>query len=63
MGFKKKPEFARQLRRALATSVLALFANAATADNVATVNVVQIFGTIDPAKVNDYTEYLSLIHI
>ena len=35
----------------------------ALAQKMATVNVVQIFGTVDPAKVNDYTEYLSLIHI
>lgn len=35
----------------------------ALADNVATVNVVQIFGTIDPAKINDYTEYMAGVNL
>ena len=35
----------------------------AQAENIATVNVVQIFGTIDPAKVNDYTEYMAGVNM
>ena len=31
--------------------------------NVATVNVVQIFGTIDPSKINDYTEYMAGVNM
>ena len=30
---------------------------------MATVNVVQIFGTVDPAKVNDYTEYMAAVNM
>lgn len=29
----------------------------------ATVNAVQIFGTIDPAKINDYTEYMAAVNL
>ena len=36
-----------------------LLSTAAFAQNIATVNTVQIFGTIDPAKINDYTEYMA----
>lgn len=35
----------------------------AQAENVATVNVVQIFGTVDPAKINDYTEYMAGVNM
>ena len=42
-------------------SVLA--AGNAFADNVVTVNAVQIFGTIDPAKINDYTEYMAGVNL
>lgn len=47
----------------LAGTALALMASAASATNVATVNVVQIFGTVDPAKVNDYTEYMAGVNL
>ena len=47
----------------LKSSLLALTATAASAANVATVNVVQIFGTIDPAKINDYTEYMAGVNL
>ncbi len=50
-------------RGALLGAGLALSAGAANAENVATVNVVQIFGTIDPAKVNDYTEYMAGVNL
>jgi peptide/nickel transport system substrate-binding protein len=33
------------------------------AQNVVTVNAVQIFGTIDPAKINDYTEYMAGVNM
>lgn len=45
----------------LATS--ALNAGSALADNVITVNATQIFGTIDPAKINDYTEYMAGVNL
>ena len=51
----------------LATAALAiataLTAGAASAQNRITVNAVQIFGTIDPAKINDYTEYMAGVNL
>lgn len=47
----------------VAAAATALFSGAATAQNVVTVNVVQIFGTIDPAKINDYTEYMADVNL
>ncbi|MEM1401431.1 MAG: ABC transporter substrate-binding protein, partial [Pseudomonadota bacterium] len=41
----------------------ALLASGALAENVVTVNAVQIFGTIDPAKINDYTEYMAGVNL
>lgn len=50
--------------KTVASAALVLMAGtAAIAQNVATVNVVQIFGTIDPAKVNDYTEYMAGVNM
>lgn len=48
-----------------ATALSALCAAGAMAeDKVAiTVNAVQIFGTIDPSKVNDYTEYMAAVNL
>ena len=51
------------LQGALLGAGLALSAGTAAAENVATVNVVQIFGTIDPAKINDYTEYMAGVNL
>ncbi len=34
-----------------------------SANNVVTVNTVQIFGTVDPAKINDYTEYMAGVNL
>ncbi|GFE51202.1 peptide ABC transporter [Roseobacter cerasinus] len=45
------------------TSAMALSAGTALADNVITVNATQIFGTIDPAKINDYTEYMAGVNM
>ncbi len=42
----------------------ALVAPAQAEDKVSlVVNVVQIFGTIDPAKINDYTEYMAAVNL
>ena len=48
---------------AVAASALMLGAGLASAQNVITVNAVQIFGTIDPAKINDYTEYMAGVNL
>ncbi len=50
----------RVLSAVLATTLLA---GPALADKVVTVNAVQIFGTIDPAKINDYTEYMAGVNL
>ncbi len=47
---------------AVAACGLAL-GSAALADNVITVNATQIFGTVDPAKINDYTEYMAGVNL
>ena len=46
-----------------ATAVLALGASAAGAQTVVTMNTVQIFGTIDPAKISDYTDYMAAVNL
>ena len=52
------------IRTALGSvAATALLAGAALAQNVVTVNTVQIFGTIDPAKINDYTEYMAGVNL
>lgn len=38
-------------------------AGAAQAQNVVTMNTVQIFGTIDPAKISDYTDYMAAVNL
>ncbi len=47
----------------IAGATALLMSTSAIAQNVATVNVVQIFGTIDPAKINDYTEYMADVNM
>ncbi len=47
----------------LAGATAMLLSTAATAQNIATVNTTQIFGTIDPAKINDYTEYMAGVNM
>jgi len=42
---------------------LVLAAQGAIAQNVVTLNTVQIFGTIDPAKISDYTDYLAAVNL
>ena len=44
-------------------AALMLGAGVASANNVVTVNTVQIFGTVDPAKINDYTEYMAGVNL
>lgn len=53
------------LKRLLLTSAAALIlpAAAAVAQNVVTMNTVQIFGTIDPAKISDYTDYMAAVNL
>lgn len=48
-----------------ATALAALSAGPALADEpvAITMNAVQIFGTIDPAKINDYTEYMAATNL
>jgi len=50
-------------RCALAATLSLAAAPAVHAKNVATVNATQIFGTIDPAKINDYTEYMAAVNL
>ena len=52
-----------QLLLATALSALALGAAPAFAKNVVTMNTVQIFGTIDPAKISDYTDYMASVNL
>ena len=47
----------------LAICAMAVVSIPAHSENVATVNIVQIFGTVDPAKVNDYTEYMAAVNM
>jgi peptide/nickel transport system substrate-binding protein len=56
------------MTRLLATSgMLALsigmMSAAAQAQTVVTMNTVQIFGTIDPAKISDYTDYMAAVNL
>jgi peptide/nickel transport system substrate-binding protein len=55
-------------KRLLATTATlalasALVGGAAAAQNVVTMNTVQIFGTIDPAKISDYTDYMAAVNL
>ncbi|MFV0386033.1 ABC transporter substrate-binding protein [Paracoccus sp. (in: a-proteobacteria)] len=54
----------RKLLTATALAGLTALPALAQDDKVAiTVNAVQIFGTIDPAKINDYTEYMAAVNL
>lgn len=52
-----------------ATAATALLAGAITtatgavAQNIVTMNTVQIFGSIDPAKISDYTDYMAAVNL
>lgn len=57
-------QFSRSLiGKLLVGTAMSLLANAASAQHVVTVNTVQIFGTVDPSKVNDYTEYMAGVNL
>lgn len=47
----------------LTSSVALILPLAAAAQNVVTMNTVQIFGTIDPAKISDYTDYMAAVNL
>lgn len=47
----------------LGSSALTLPARAQDDKISLVVNAVQIFGTIDPAKINDYTEYMAIVNL
>lgn len=54
----------KKLLTATALSALTAWPALAQDDKTAvTMNVVQIFGTIDPAKINDYTEYMAAVNL
>ncbi|MBB3459015.1 peptide/nickel transport system substrate-binding protein [Rhizobium sp. BK313] len=57
-----------KLRFIASTAVAALLAGvagtaSASAKTVVTMNTVQIFGTIDPAKISDYTDYMAAVNL
>jgi peptide/nickel transport system substrate-binding protein len=56
-----------KLRIFASTATAALIAgsaglSSASAENIVTMNTVQIFGTIDPAKISDYTDYMAAVN-
>lgn len=53
----------QRLLQASAVSALLLGAAPALAQTVVTMNTVQIFGTIDPAKISDYTDYMAAVNL
>lgn len=48
---------------ALAGAMAVSFAAPTLAQNIVTMNTVQIFGTIDPAKISDYTDYMASVNL
>ncbi|NTF46277.1 ABC transporter substrate-binding protein [Rhizobium rhizogenes] len=55
-----------KLRLIASTAFAALvagIAGTAAAKTVVTMNTVQIFGTIDPAKISDYTDYMAAVNL
>ncbi len=55
-----------KLRFIASTAIAALLAGVAgtaSAKTVVTMNTVQIFGTIDPAKISDYTDYMAAVNL
>ena len=52
----------KKLKLSIAGTLLA-GTSSLMAANVATVNITQIVGTIDPAKINDYTEYMASVNM
>src|SRR5260221_8925725 len=58
----KRSLFASPAIAALTVTVLGA-ATPASAPTVVTMNTVQIFGTIDPAKISDYTDYMASVNL
>lgn len=44
-------------------AALCLTAGMAMSETVVTMNTVQIFGSIDPAKISDYTDYMAAVNL
>src|SRR6266545_5725861 len=57
---KQRSLFASTAIAALAIAALGTAASAAT---LVTMNTVQIFSTIDPAKISDYTDYMAAVNL
>ncbi|SOH95136.1 peptide/nickel transport system substrate-binding protein [Monaibacterium marinum] len=53
----------KKLLSSTALMAACAFAAPALADTAITVNATQVFGTIDPAKINDYTEYMAAVNL
>jgi peptide/nickel transport system substrate-binding protein len=47
----------------IAAIAVGLFANVSQAKTTITVTSTQIFGTVDPAKMKDYTEYMAVVNL
>ena len=47
----------------VAAAASGLAGGATQAKTVVTMNTVQIFGTIDPAKISDYTDYMAAVNL
>ena len=50
-------------RRSPRSCSAAIGAAPASAETIVTMNTVQIFGTIDPAKISDYTDYMAAVNL
>src|SRR5260221_7359410 len=58
----KRSLFASPAIAALTVTVLGA-ATPASAGTLVTMNTVQIFSTIDPAKISDYTDYMAAVNL
>jgi len=55
--------FMKKLLSSTAVVAACLLSAQAQAETAITVNAIQVFGTIDPAKINDYTEYMAAVNL
>src|SRR5262249_4354296 len=55
--------FLGRIAKVAAAVAISFCAPAALAKTVITVTATQIFGTIDPAKIKDYTEYMAAVNL
>ncbi|PYE82572.1 ABC transporter substrate-binding protein [Pseudoroseicyclus aestuarii] len=51
------------MKTTLLAGLLATAAIPAAAQTATTMNVTQVFGTVDPAKITDYTEYMAAVNL